>query len=95
MPKGSPWQSRSAELAFSCGATSVLRLANDESADQFVGGTVYQAFLSATNYHRWHAPVAGTRARVRAGWHVLLRGWFRRPGRRGAHQLTGLPRACG
>jgi phosphatidylserine decarboxylase len=34
-------------------------LANDESADQFVGGTVYQAFLSATNYHRWHAPVAG------------------------------------
>jgi phosphatidylserine decarboxylase len=28
-------------------------LANDESADRFVGGTVYQAFLSATNYHRW------------------------------------------
>jgi phosphatidylserine decarboxylase len=35
-------------------------LANDESAGQFVGGTVYQAFLSATNYHRWHSPVAGT-----------------------------------
>jgi phosphatidylserine decarboxylase len=35
-------------------------LANDESTDQFVGGTVYQAFLSATNYHRWHSPVAGT-----------------------------------
>ncbi len=34
-------------------------LANDESVDQFVGGTVYQAFLSATNYHRWHSPVAG------------------------------------
>ncbi|HUO40905.1 MAG TPA: phosphatidylserine decarboxylase family protein [Mycobacterium sp.] len=35
-------------------------LANDESVDQFVGGTVYQAFLSAHNYHRWHSPVAGT-----------------------------------
>ena len=28
-------------------------------ARRFVGGTVYQAFLSAYNYHRWHAPVAG------------------------------------
>jgi phosphatidylserine decarboxylase len=35
-------------------------LANDEAADQFVGGTVYQAFLSALNYHRWHSPVSGT-----------------------------------
>jgi phosphatidylserine decarboxylase len=35
-------------------------LANVESAGQFVGGTVYQAFLSATDYHRWHSPVAGT-----------------------------------
>lgn len=44
-------------------------LANDEWVDQFVGGTVYQAFLSATNYHRWHSPVAGTivRAIVRDG----------------------------
>jgi phosphatidylserine decarboxylase len=44
-------------------------LANDESVDQFVGGTVYQAFLSATNYHRWHSPVAGTivRAFVQGG----------------------------
>ncbi|KAJ0276863.1 hypothetical protein CBS470a_010570 [Colletotrichum nupharicola] len=25
----------------------------------FVGGTVYQAFLSAKSYHRWHAPVSG------------------------------------
>ena len=30
------------------------------AAERFVGGTVYQAFLSATDYHRWHAPVAGT-----------------------------------
>src|SRR5579859_1697137 len=44
-------------------------LANDESVDQFVGGTVYQAFLSATNYHRWHSPVAGriVRAFVQPG----------------------------
>ncbi|KAF4835119.1 L-tryptophan decarboxylase [Colletotrichum siamense] len=26
---------------------------------EFVGGTVYQAFLSALSYHRWHAPVSG------------------------------------
>ncbi|MGO9516846.1 MAG: phosphatidylserine decarboxylase family protein [Candidatus Korobacteraceae bacterium] len=26
---------------------------------EFVGGTVYQAFLSADNYHRWHSPVSG------------------------------------
>ena len=44
-------------------------LANDESVDQFVGGTVYQAFLSAINYHRWHSPVAGmiVRAFVQGG----------------------------
>ncbi|MDR5735950.1 phosphatidylserine decarboxylase family protein [Caballeronia sp. LZ025] len=29
-------------------------------AKRFVGGGVYQAFLSAFNYHRWHAPVNGT-----------------------------------
>ena len=39
-------------------------LANDDSVEQFVGGTVYQAFLSATNYHRWHSPVAGTIVRA-------------------------------
>jgi phosphatidylserine decarboxylase len=27
---------------------------------EFIGGTVYQAFLSAENYHRWHSPVSGT-----------------------------------
>jgi phosphatidylserine decarboxylase len=39
-------------------------LAGDESVDEFVGGTVYQAFLSANNYHRWHSPVAGTVVRA-------------------------------
>lgn len=28
-------------------------------AAEFAGGTVYQAFLSALSYHRWHAPVSG------------------------------------
>jgi len=32
---------------------------NDSRAEQFVGGTVYQGFLSADSYHRWHAPVSG------------------------------------
>ncbi len=36
-------------------------LGNDEAVvDQFVGGDVYQAFLSAMKYHRWHSPVTGT-----------------------------------
>ncbi len=39
-------------------------LAGDPAAPQFVGGTVYQAFLSATNYHRWHSPVSGTIVRA-------------------------------
>ncbi|MGN8050447.1 phosphatidylserine decarboxylase family protein [Curtobacterium sp. 22159] len=34
-------------------------LAGDESVDAFVGGTVFQAFLSALDYHRWHSPVSG------------------------------------
>ncbi len=34
-------------------------LANDEYVDRFVGGTVYQAFLSALSYHRWHSPISG------------------------------------
>lgn len=39
-------------------------LAGDEAVDEFVGGTVYQAYLSAINYHRWHSPVAGTVVRA-------------------------------
>lgn len=34
--------------------------ANDAVAEQFVGGTIYQAFLSALSYHRWHSPISGT-----------------------------------
>jgi phosphatidylserine decarboxylase len=31
----------------------------EELAKNFEGGTVYQAFLSALSYHRWHSPVDG------------------------------------
>ena len=34
-------------------------LDNDPLTENFVGGTVYQAFLSALSYHRWHAPISG------------------------------------
>ncbi|KAH7337324.1 phosphatidylserine decarboxylase-like protein [Rhizoctonia solani] len=35
-------------------------LNNDPHTDQFIGGTIYQAFLSAYKYHRWASPVTGT-----------------------------------
>ncbi len=35
-------------------------LGGEEIAKPFVGGDVYQAFLSAFNYHRWHSPITGT-----------------------------------
>jgi phosphatidylserine decarboxylase len=34
-------------------------LSHDPLHKHFVGGTIYQAFLSALSYHRWHAPVSG------------------------------------
>lgn len=35
-------------------------MADDPLAPQFVGGTIYQAFLDALSYHRWHSPISGT-----------------------------------
>lgn len=32
---------------------------NRNLVERFAGGTVYQAFLGAFSYHRWHAPVSG------------------------------------
>ena len=32
---------------------------NPEIIHEFVGGTVYQAFLNPWCYHRWHSPVDG------------------------------------
>jgi phosphatidylserine decarboxylase len=39
---------------------SLRQMLNGNFLEEFVGGTVYQAFLSAKNYHRWHSPVSGT-----------------------------------
>jgi phosphatidylserine decarboxylase len=39
---------------------SLKQMLDGRFVDEFVGGTVYQAFLSAENYHRWHSPVSGT-----------------------------------
>lgn len=40
---------------------SIVDMLNaDPLAEQFTGGTVYQAFLSALSYHRWHSPISGT-----------------------------------
>jgi phosphatidylserine decarboxylase len=38
----------------------VHMLDSEELAKTFEGGTLYQAFLSALSYHRWHSPVNGT-----------------------------------
>ncbi len=32
---------------------------NQGFAEKFVGGQLYQGFLSATHYHRWNAPITG------------------------------------
>jgi phosphatidylserine decarboxylase len=40
-------------------------MAMDSLAGQFADGTVYQAFLSALSYHRWHSPVSGRIVRTR------------------------------
>ncbi|KAG8815057.1 hypothetical protein FRC17_000873 [Serendipita sp. 399] len=36
----------------------------DDLAPQFYDGTVYQAFLSALKYHRWHTPIDGTVTKI-------------------------------
>jgi len=40
-------------------------LAGDPLTGQFEGGTIYQAFLSALSYHRWHSPVSGKIVKTR------------------------------
>jgi len=34
-------------------------LSHDPWHEKYIGGTIYQAFLSALSYHRWHTPVSG------------------------------------
>ena len=40
-------------------------MAMDSLAGKFADGTVYQAFLSALSYHRWHSPVSGRIVKTR------------------------------
>jgi len=40
-------------------------MAMDPLAQEFKGATVYQAFLSALSYHRWHSPVSGKIVKTR------------------------------
>jgi len=39
---------------------SLRQMLDGKHVQDFIGGTVYQAFLSAESYHRWHSPVSGT-----------------------------------
>jgi len=39
---------------------SLEDMLDHQFVDEFVGGDVFQAFLSPFNYHRWHSPVTGT-----------------------------------
>jgi phosphatidylserine decarboxylase len=39
---------------------SLVNMLNGHYVDEFVGGVVFQSFLSGADYHRWHAPVTGT-----------------------------------
>ena len=70
-------------------------LANDDSVDQFVGGTVYQAYLTRDEL----SPLAQPGGRddcqgVRPAGHLLLRGRFGGLGRRRSPRLHSLPGAC-
>ena len=38
---------------------SLANMLNGHYVDEFIGGVVFQSFLSGADYHRWHAPVAG------------------------------------
>lgn len=40
-------------------------MGGDPLTTHFVGGTIYQAFLSAESYHRWHSPVSGRIVKTR------------------------------
>jgi phosphatidylserine decarboxylase len=39
---------------------SLADMLDNQYVDEFIGGDVWQAYLSPFNYHRWHSPVAGT-----------------------------------
>lgn len=39
---------------------SLVNMLNNQYVERFVGGNVFQSFLSGADYHRWRAPIAGT-----------------------------------
>lgn len=39
---------------------SLIDMLAGRHVERFVGGSVFQSFLSGANYHRWRSPVAGT-----------------------------------
>jgi phosphatidylserine decarboxylase len=39
---------------------SLINMLNNEYVERFIGGSVFQSFLSGADYHRWRAPIAGT-----------------------------------
>ncbi|KAJ8074923.1 hypothetical protein PM082_019250 [Marasmius tenuissimus] len=45
-------------------AYSLEHLLANNHVEDFVGGTIIQSFLNTTSYHRWHAPVNGTIAKL-------------------------------
>lgn len=38
---------------------SLVNMLNGHYVERFVGGRVFQSFLSGANYHRWHSPIDG------------------------------------
>jgi phosphatidylserine decarboxylase len=38
---------------------SLVNVLNNEYVDRFVGGSVFQSFLSGADYHRWRSPIDG------------------------------------
>lgn len=38
---------------------SLVNMLNNQYVERFVGGRVFQSFLSGANYHRWHSPIDG------------------------------------
>lgn len=38
---------------------SLINVLDNMHVDKFVGGDIFQAFLSGADYHRWHSPVDG------------------------------------
>jgi phosphatidylserine decarboxylase len=38
---------------------SLVNMLNNEYVERFIGGSVFQSFLSGADYHRWRSPIAG------------------------------------